>query len=105
MARLRGVLFDLDDTLADSLGADRRVWQDIVALIEERIPGLDGEALRCRCQAAFEGHYRELAKRVPVGRVAEASEFADLVAFLASERASYITGTAINFDGGMSSAV
>jgi NAD(P)-dependent dehydrogenase (short-subunit alcohol dehydrogenase family) len=48
-----------------------------------------------------EAHYRELGKRVPVGRVAEASEFGDLVAFLASERASYITGTAINFDGGM----
>ena len=52
-----------------------------------------------------EAHYRELAKRIPVGRVAEASEFADLVAFLASERASYITGTAVNFDGGMSFTV
>ena len=39
-------------------------------------------------------------RRVPVGRVAHASELADLVAFLVSERASYITGTAINFDGG-----
>jgi len=53
----------------------------------------------------LEGHFRELAKRVPLGRIAEASEFADLVAFLASDRAAYITGTAINFDGGMSSAV
>ena len=52
-----------------------------------------------------EAHYRELARRVPVGRVAEASEFGDLVAFLASERASYITGTAVNFDGGMSFTV
>jgi NAD(P)-dependent dehydrogenase (short-subunit alcohol dehydrogenase family) len=48
--------------------------------------------------------YRDLAKRIPIGRVAEAGEFADLVAFLASERAGYITGTAINFDGGMSAA-
>ena len=53
----------------------------------------------------LEAHYRALAKRIPVGRVAEASEFADLVAFLASERAGYITGTAINFDGGMSPVV
>jgi 3-oxoacyl-[acyl-carrier protein] reductase len=52
-----------------------------------------------------EAHYRELGKRVPIGRIAEASEFADLVAFLASERAAYITGTAINFDGGMSPVV
>jgi NAD(P)-dependent dehydrogenase (short-subunit alcohol dehydrogenase family) len=52
-----------------------------------------------------EAHYRELGKRVPIGRVAEASEFGDLVAFLASDRASYITGSAINFDGGMSFTV
>ena len=48
----------------------------------------------------LEAHYRELAKDVPLGRVAHASEFGDLVAFLTSERATYITGTAINFDGG-----
>jgi NAD(P)-dependent dehydrogenase (short-subunit alcohol dehydrogenase family) len=47
-----------------------------------------------------EAHYRELARGVPLGRVAHASEFGDLVAFLTSERATYITGTAINFDGG-----
>ena len=46
--------------------------------------------------------YERFAKQreVPVGRVAHASELADLVAFLVSERASYITGVAINFDGG-----
>jgi 3-oxoacyl-[acyl-carrier protein] reductase len=48
----------------------------------------------------LEAHYHELAKGVPLGRVAHASEFGDLVAFLASERATYITGTAVNFDGG-----
>ena len=53
----------------------------------------------------LEGYYREAAKRVPVGRMGEAEEFADLVAFLVSERAAYITGTAINFDGGMSAAL
>jgi putative hydrolase of the HAD superfamily len=56
---LRGVLFDLDDTLADSAGADRRVWADIAELIGERFPGLDGEALRDRYEEAFERHYRE----------------------------------------------
>jgi 3-oxoacyl-[acyl-carrier protein] reductase len=53
----------------------------------------------------LEGHYRELAKRIPIGRVAHAAEFGDLVAFLVSDRASYITGTAINFDGGMAAVV
>ena len=31
----------------------------------------------------------------------EAEEYADLVAFLSSKRASYITGTAVNLDGGL----
>ena len=53
----------------------------------------------------LESHYRELAKRIPIGRVAHAAEFGDLVAFLVSDRASYITGTAINFDGGMAAVV
>jgi NAD(P)-dependent dehydrogenase (short-subunit alcohol dehydrogenase family) len=57
-----------------------------------------------RAKGDLEGYYQEVAKRVPVGRVGEAEEFADLVAFLCSARAGYITGTAINFDGGMSAA-
>ncbi|MBI4635869.1 MAG: SDR family oxidoreductase [Candidatus Rokubacteria bacterium] len=58
-----------------------------------------------RAKGDPEAYYREVARRVPLGRVGEAHEFADLVAFLVSERAAYITGTAINFDGGMSSVV
>jgi 3-oxoacyl-[acyl-carrier protein] reductase len=57
-----------------------------------------------RAKGDLEAYYREAAKRVPVGRMGEAEEFADLVAFLVSDRAAYITGTAINFDGGMSAA-
>ena len=50
-------------------------------------------------------YYREVAARVPLGRVGEAHEFGDLVAFLVSERAGFITGTAINLDGGASAVV
>ncbi|CAN5212490.1 SDR family oxidoreductase [soil metagenome] len=38
--------------------------------------------------------------QIPMGRLGEPREFAALVAFLASERASYITGTSITVDGG-----
>ena len=37
---------------------------------------------------------------IPMGRLGHPEEFAALVAFLASERASYITGTTIPIDGG-----
>ena len=39
-------------------------------------------------------------KEIPMGRLGEPHEFAALAAFLASERASYITGTSITVDGG-----
>lgn len=42
---------------------------------------------------------------IPLGRMGSAEEVADLIAFLASDRADYITGTAINIDGGLSGAV
>jgi NAD(P)-dependent dehydrogenase (short-subunit alcohol dehydrogenase family) len=42
---------------------------------------------------------------IPLGRVGRSEEFADLTCFLLSARASYVTGTAINLDGGMSPVV
>jgi 3-oxoacyl-[acyl-carrier protein] reductase len=41
------------------------------------------------------------ARQTAVGRVGRPEEFADLVVFLASERAGYITGTSIAVDGGL----
>ncbi|HEX4161167.1 MAG TPA: SDR family oxidoreductase [Acidimicrobiales bacterium] len=42
---------------------------------------------------------------IPMGRFGRAEEFADLGCFLLSPRASYLTGVAINLDGGLSPAV
>jgi len=41
------------------------------------------------------------AKQTPLGRLGDPDEFASVVAFLASERASYITGASIAVDGGL----
>lgn len=43
---------------------------------------------------------RWLTGRVPLGRVGQAAEVGDLVAFLLSERARYLTGEVIHLDGG-----
>src|SRR5215469_5860650 len=48
--------------------------------------------------------YRQMAKNtdIPLGRVGRPEEFADLAAYLLSDRSSYVTGSAVNLDGGSS---
>ena len=50
-------------------------------------------------------YYDQLGQRVPIGRVAETEEAGDVIAFLASARASYLTGIAVNIDGGTSAVL
>ena len=50
-------------------------------------------------------YYDNIGKETPLGRIGETDEAADLITYLASERSSYITGTAINLDGGLSTVV
>jgi NAD(P)-dependent dehydrogenase (short-subunit alcohol dehydrogenase family) len=47
----------------------------------------------------------KMGKEIPMGRVGTAQEFANAACFLASDAASYITGTAINVDGNRSPVV
>jgi NAD(P)-dependent dehydrogenase (short-subunit alcohol dehydrogenase family) len=55
----------------------------------------------------LESYYETKAaeRGIPLGRVGEADEVGDLIAYLGSERAAYITGVAINMDGGVSAVV
>ena len=53
----------------------------------------------------LEDHWKVIGKNVPMGRVGEAQEAGDLICFLASAKASSITGTAVNVDGGTSPVV
>ncbi|BBK44419.1 short-chain dehydrogenase [Allostella vacuolata] len=50
-----------------------------------------------------EGRWQELFQLYPGGRPASAEEVADLMVFLASPRAGYITGTIVTIDGGIAS--
>ncbi|NBN79971.1 SDR family oxidoreductase [Microvirga tunisiensis] len=64
-----------------------------------RIDELDAAAAR-RSGKTVEETAKASAESIPMGRYGRPEEFADMVAFLASERAGYVTGSMIRIDGG-----
>jgi NAD(P)-dependent dehydrogenase (short-subunit alcohol dehydrogenase family) len=60
---------------------------------------------RERPNVSFEQYVAEAGRGVPLGRMGRAEEFANVATFLASDAAGYVTGCAINVDGGRSPIV
>ncbi len=54
---------------------------------------------------SLEETFKEMAKDIPVGRYGDPQEVGSLVAFLASERATYINGAMFTIDGGLINSV
>jgi NAD(P)-dependent dehydrogenase (short-subunit alcohol dehydrogenase family) len=55
-----------------------------------------------RLGVKLDDYMKDRSREIPLGRPGRAEEFASLACFLVSDAASYITGTAINVDGGLS---
>jgi 3-oxoacyl-[acyl-carrier protein] reductase len=58
--------------------------------------------MAARAGTDLETQFRVIADHIPVGRVGDPREFASVAAFLASERAAFVTGTLQLIDGGAS---
>lgn len=55
----------------------------------------------------LEKYYKNVGKEtgIPLNRIGEATEAGDVIVFLASDRAGYVTGTSLNVDGGASAVI
>jgi acetoacetyl-CoA reductase/3-oxoacyl-[acyl-carrier protein] reductase len=62
-------------------------------------PGLVSSEMAAKELSTASG--KEKVKNIPIGRIASSEEIAEVVAFIASAKASYITGQTINVNGGM----
>ena len=81
-------------TLADEVGRDGITVNTVATGMFATPRGVD----RHGSPEAADAAARE---RVPVGRLGRPEEYGDLVAFLCSERAAYLTGAVIPLDGGL----
>ncbi len=98
---IRAAVAGLARTLANEFGADGITVNNVCPgyTLTERLEEL-ADTLGQREGVPREKIYARWSSQVPLGRLAKPEEFAALVAFLVSERASYINGTSIAVDGG-----
>lgn len=100
---LRLAVTGLVKTLSNELAPDNILVNSVCPgwTLTERVQ----ELLRDRAErlsSSLDDAAASIIADIPLGRMAQPEEIADVVVFLASERASYISGTALVVDGGLS---
>src|SRR6266852_4861352 len=99
---VRAAVTGLARTLANEYAADG-ITVNNVCPGYTRTARLDGLAstISGRTGISREEVFANWAREIPAGRLGTPQEFAAVVAFLASERASYVNGTSVAVDGGL----
>lgn len=98
---IRAGILGLSKTLANELAEDGILVNAVCPgwTLTKRVEEL-AKAESKATSKTFEDVIKEWENLIPLRRLAQPREIADLVVFLASERASYITGAVIQVDGG-----
>lgn len=98
---LRSTLVGWSKTLAREVAADGITANIILPgrIATPRIAQLD-EARAGREKIAVDDVVKQSLSQIPAGRYGDPAEYGDVVTFLASARASYVTGTVVRVDGG-----
>ncbi len=99
---VRSAVSGLVKTLSNEYGKDNILVTNVCPgyTLTARLDELSGRLAKAEGVDAGEIRQR-WARQVPLGRLGRPEEFANMVVFLASERASYITGVSVSIDGGL----
>jgi len=103
---LRLSLVGWSKTLAREVGRDGITTNIVLPgrVATQRIRFLDEQKAQ-REKRPVDEVSAESTASIPLGRYGDPQEYADVVAFLASERASYLTGSVIRVDGGLIASI
>lgn len=90
----------LTKAMSKDLGSDNiRVNTVCIGLI--RSDQIEKKWKRNSPELTWEQYSKEAGSNIPLGRIGNTREAAQVITFLVSDAASYVTGTAVNIDGGL----
>jgi 3-oxoacyl-[acyl-carrier protein] reductase len=99
---LRAGLSGLTKTMANQLGPDKITVNAILTghILTDRQYAIADIRVKER-GITYEQYFAQAATEIPLRRLGEPHEVGEVVAFLASERASYVSGVSLQVDGGL----
>lgn len=99
---LRSSIIGYAKTLANEVASDGVTVNSVLPgrIHTDRLDQLDAAAA-ARTGQDVETVAKASREQIPTGRYGRPQEFADMVAFLASDRAGYVTGASVRVDGGL----